>query len=102
MRGRHHKIGTLKVSVWHQQFQEYYASLGLEAELRRANESTQDADKLAFAKFYPVEPAWAEPLRIIAGHLGSHATSDDALAAAIGHSSGRRCPLTLYSPQTSP
>lgn len=68
----------------HQQFQEYYASLGLEAELRKAHESTQDADKLAFARTYLAEPAWAEPLRMIAGHLGSQATSDETPATAIG------------------
>ena len=67
----------------HQQFQEYYASLGLEAELRKAHGSVQDADKLAFATTYLVEPAWAEPLRMIAGHLRSQATSEDAPATAL-------------------
>jgi hypothetical protein len=67
----------------HQQFQEYYASLGLEAELRRAYESGQDADKSAFAKTYLNEPGWAEPLRMIAGQLGSDATLD-AGATDIG------------------
>jgi hypothetical protein len=68
----------------HQQFQEYYASLRLEAELRKANESTQDADKLAFARTYLGEPGWAEPLRMIAGQLGSQATSEGAPATDIG------------------
>ena len=67
----------------HQQFQEYYASLGLQAELRRVYESTKDADKLAFANTYLIEPAWAEPLRMIAAYLGNQATSGDAPAAAI-------------------
>jgi len=67
----------------HQQFQEYYASLGLEAELRRAYESGQDADKSAFAKTYLDEPGWAEPLRMIAGQLGNDATLD-AGATDIG------------------
>ncbi len=67
----------------HQQFQEYYASLGVEAELRKAHGSVQNADKLAFASTYLVEPAWAEPLRMIASHLGSQATSEDAPATAI-------------------
>jgi hypothetical protein len=68
----------------HQQFQEYYASLGLEAELRKAYKSTKDADKVAFAKTYLDEPGWAEPLRMIADHLGSQATSDGAPATDIG------------------
>jgi hypothetical protein len=68
----------------HQQFQEYYASLGLEAELRKAYESSQVDDKLAFARTYLDEPGWAEPLRMIAGHLGNLATADGSPATEIG------------------
>ena len=68
----------------HQQFQEYYASLGLDADLRMAYESSHEADKLAFAKTYLDEPGWAEPLRMIAGHLGSPATDNGAPTTDIG------------------
>ena len=65
-------------------FRKYYASLGLEAELRRAYESTKDADKLAFTKTYLNEPGWAATLRMVAAHLGNQATSDELPAADIG------------------
>lgn len=68
----------------HQQFQEHYASLGLEAELRKAYESARDPDRLAFAKTYLDEPGWAEPLRMIAGHLGSLAVSHSSPATDVG------------------
>lgn len=68
----------------HQQFQEYYASLGLEAELQRAYESGHETGKLAFAKTYLNEPGWAEPLRMVAVHLGSLAIPDGAPATGIG------------------
>jgi hypothetical protein len=54
----------------HQQFQEHYAALGVRAELLALRDT--DADGLRqFTASYVNDPAWAEPLRMIAETFSS-------------------------------
>ena len=55
----------------HQQFQEYYAALTLRNLLRRVVASGDPAQADAFARNYINDPSWDEPLRMVAGDLGS-------------------------------
>lgn len=54
----------------HQQFQEFYAALLLKRQLwELAEKDNQDQDR-EFAKQYVNEPAWEEPLRMVAEEIG--------------------------------
>jgi hypothetical protein len=66
----------------HQQFQEYYAALVLEDELRRMVASGNPAHADVFARTYVNDPSWEEPLRMIAADLGSDG-GDIAAAKAL-------------------
>ena len=54
----------------HQQFQEYYAAVGIRRTLEQALQSGSAEERRAFARAYLNEPAWAEPLRMIAEAIG--------------------------------
>ncbi|HLG55471.1 MAG TPA: hypothetical protein VI485_09070 [Vicinamibacterales bacterium] len=64
----------------HQQFQEYYAALGVRQQLEPLVAPGKDAERLQFTRDYLNEPAWEEPLRMIAEALGVE--SREATAAA--------------------
>jgi hypothetical protein len=69
----------------HQQFQEFYAAATLDRELRGLAERGEE-DRLHFARKYPNEPAWSEPLLMLCdalrlrasegGEEGSRAVAD--------------------------
>ena len=59
----------------HQQFQEYYAALDVRARLLDLRDDDHDATDL-FTADYVNEPAWAEPLRMIAETLGEQNGND--------------------------
>ena len=61
----------------HQQFQEYYAARGIRDLLSEVVATGSLDARMAFAKAYINEPAWEEPLRMIAQDLGD-ATADVA------------------------
>lgn len=69
----------------HQQFQEFYAALGLKRQLRHLLDKNNQAANRSFAREYVNMPVWEEPLRMIAEEIGelsgepSHRT--DAVAA---------------------
>ncbi|MEO5924803.1 MAG: hypothetical protein ABIR70_13350 [Bryobacteraceae bacterium] len=65
----------------HQQFQECYAARGLKDLLRQAVASGNPDARYAFAKGYINEPAWEEPLRMIAQDLGD--ALDDVVAGTL-------------------
>lgn len=53
----------------HQQFQEFYVALLLKSQLWELMEDNQDRN-LEFGKYYVNEPAWEEPLRMVAEEIG--------------------------------
>lgn len=50
----------------HQQFQEFYAAVGIGKHLFEVLPEADDEKKREFTKLYVNEPAWAEPLRLLA------------------------------------
>ena len=54
----------------HQQFQEFYAALGTARQLREVLEQRSAEESRQFTRSYVNEPAWAEPLRMIADDIG--------------------------------
>ena len=59
----------------HQQFQEYYAALDVHAQLLNLLDDGQDATD-RFTADYVDYPAWAEPLRMIAGIFAEQTSND--------------------------
>ncbi len=55
----------------HQQFQEYYSALMLRGALLDVVTSADQTHRDSFARSYINEPAWEEPLRIVAEDLGA-------------------------------
>lgn len=55
----------------HQQFQEFYAALGVRMQLWEVLRKGSVETRRDFTKSYVNEPAWAEPLRMIADDVGS-------------------------------
>ena len=53
----------------HQQFQEFYAALGIKRQLWELLGKGRGAESREFTKKYVNEPAWAEPLRMIAEEI---------------------------------
>ena len=60
----------------HQQFQEHYAALDVRTQLVELGDDDQDA-KDRFTAEYVNVPAWAEPLRIIAGTFAEQGADND-------------------------
>ena len=60
----------------HQQFQEHYAVLGIQARLSELTAANDDTGR-RFTADYVNDPAWAEPLRMIAEVVGAHADNED-------------------------
>lgn len=54
----------------HQQFQEFYAALPLKRQLWELVEKDSQSRNREFAKQYVNEPAWEEPLRMVAEEIG--------------------------------
>src|SRR6266446_5303532 len=54
----------------HQQFQEFYAAVGIEKHLFAVLPEADEDKKRQFTRSYVNEPAWAEPLRLIADDIG--------------------------------
>lgn len=68
----------------HQQFQEFYAALLLKRQLL-ALIGEKDGQKICgYTKVYVNEPAWSEPLRMIANEIGVTASATDATTARAG------------------
>jgi len=67
----------------HQQFQEFYAAVGVGKQLY-ALLGASEQEKLEFTKHFVNEPAWAEPLRLLADHIrgGSEAADRDRATQA--------------------
>jgi len=76
----------------HQQFQEYYSALMLRETLTELVASGDPAERDAFAQKYINEPAWEEPLRMIAENLGV-AKSDIAAGKVLVQSALRLDPI---------
>lgn len=68
-------------SFFHQQFQELFAALLLKHELMEI--TAVDVGKAEFITKYVNEPAWSEPVEMLAEFIGRH-TSDEPLANAVG------------------
>ena len=60
----------------HQQFQEHYAVLGIQARLSELTAANDDTGR-RFTADYMNNPAWAEPLRMIAEVVGAHSNNED-------------------------
>ena len=60
----------------HQQFQEHYAVLGIQARLSELTAANDDTGR-RFTADYVNDPAWAEPLRMIAEVVGAHTDNED-------------------------
>ena len=60
----------------HQQFQEHYAVLGIQARLSELTAANDDTGH-RFTADYVNDPAWAEPLRMIAEVVGAHTDNED-------------------------
>ena len=54
----------------HQQFQEFYAAVDISKQLFEVLQKTDEEKKREFTRLYVNEPAWAEPLRLIADDIG--------------------------------
>jgi hypothetical protein len=65
----------------HQQFQEFYAAAGVEKRLYDLLDHTEKQVERDFAKSYVNEPAWAEPLRLVADHIRGQCNREDATRA---------------------
>ena len=53
----------------HQQFQEFYATIGIGKHLFEVLPEADDEKRREFTKLYVNEPAWAEPLRLLADDI---------------------------------
>jgi cation transport regulator ChaC len=69
---------TLAFRFTHQQFQELYAAGDIKRQLLRVAASALDGERRDFTAAYVNQPAWAEPLRMIAQTIGIQV--DDATA----------------------
>ena len=65
----------------HQQFQEFYAAVGIRRRLFEVVAEPNGDKEREFTEFYVNDPAWAEPLRLIADDIGGH--SGDANGADV-------------------
>ena len=73
----HHVLGRQDYPVIafrfeHQQFQEFYAAVGIRRRLFEVIAEPNGEKKREFTGFYVNDPAWAEPLRLIADDIGGH------------------------------
>ncbi|MBZ5677984.1 MAG: hypothetical protein LAP61_27365 [Acidobacteriia bacterium] len=66
----------------HQQFQEYYSALTLRDLLREVSAAADQAQRDEYARSYVNEPAWEEPLRMVAQDMGE-ALGDKAAGAIL-------------------
>jgi hypothetical protein len=62
-----------RVQFEHQQFQEFYAASELAGQIRELAAKAATQEILEFTKKYINEPAWAEPLRMVAEEIGTAA-----------------------------
>ena len=67
---------TVAFRFEHQQFQEHYAALGIQARLSELTAANGDTRR-RFTADYVNDPAWAEPLRMIAELVGAHTDNED-------------------------
>lgn len=85
----HHVLERLTYPVTsfrfaHQQFQEFYAAQLLKRQLL-ALVGEKDSQKICeYTKIYVNEPAWSEPLQMIANEIGVTASAADATAVRAG------------------
>ena len=68
----------------HQQFQEFYAASLLKRQLLALVGKDDSHAICEYAKRYVNEPAWSEPLRMIAGDIGVSASGGDVAATHAG------------------
>ena len=67
----------------HQQFQEYYAAIGIQTRLLALTATNGDAQD-EFTADYVNDPVWAEPLRMIAETLDVRTDSEDTRCQNVG------------------
>jgi hypothetical protein len=67
----------------HQQFQEFYAAVGLQDILASVIAADTDADRIAFAADYVNGTEWEEPLGMVAEHIASDAAQTTVGAKLI-------------------
>ena len=82
----------------HHQFQEYYSALMLYQELRNLGLTDDAEHTAAFVKIYINEPAWEEPLRMVAEEIGAgertaNVTADVAAGTFLVQSALRVDPI---------
>jgi hypothetical protein len=85
----HHVLERLTYPVTtfrfaHQQFQEFYAAQLLKRQLLELVGKGDSQRTCEFTKRYVNEPAWSEPLRMIASDIGVSASTGDAAATRAG------------------
>jgi hypothetical protein len=69
----------------HQQFQEFYAAVGVDNQLFALLAVTDDQKRAEFTKLFVNEPAWAEPLRLLADEIrGGSEGAESARAIQAG------------------
>lgn len=67
----------------HQQFQEFYAARGTARQLWEVLEKRSAEENRQFTKSYVNEPAWAEPLRMIADDIGGRTVGPSEVAERV-------------------
>lgn len=72
-----------RVQFEHQQFQEFYAAAELAGQIRELAAKGTKQEILEFTKKYINEPAWAEPLRMVAEEIGTAALQTPGDAGAL-------------------
>jgi energy-coupling factor transporter ATP-binding protein EcfA2 len=78
-----HEYPAVTFRFEHQQFQEFYSALGIERQLWEVLQKGDENGRREFTKKYVNEPAWAEPLRMIADDIGGRTAGPSGREDAV-------------------